>query len=1333
MTRPLRWIAGILGGLSTLLLLGLLWLLLAANTPYGRTAIARAVVIFSGGSVEVSELDGDFWGQVSIGRIDLQDAAGTWLTVDALQLDWRPGRLLTGELALDRLQARNIKLERMPVSAAVSKAAAKLSLPLAIDLRSLVVDHLELAPALAGDAADFSISGKLALSAINRGQIELQINRLRKQGAYRLQALLTDDGLQAQLSLQEAAAGPLATLAGLNNQEELNLNASLSGPWAAVHSHLELKLDDLQTLVDGDIDWLQTSVDLTLTAKSAAMKLRPELAWRTLALNLRLRGPLTGLNVNGGLQLDKLKVGSTGIDRLAINMQGENGQLRLDGELAGLGLAVAEPDLLGAEPLVFQATVDVAKPDFPSTLALQHSLIAASAQAVMPGGHVNADLAVTLPNLHPVAALVGLQMAGSGQLVLKFVRQDANNQLDLNGQLNLGRGDNVWAKVLGEAAKFDLGITLQGDDVTVSGLHLQGKAVSLAAVGGLIAGQADFNWQAQLDTLAAIIPGDAGRLTTQGRLSGRQDDFSVSSALNAELASQGNPNGSIAANLQLQHLPHRAEGGLKLGGVLWRAPLDVQLTVNSPGPDSLRIAIDQANWKSAQARGSLLFTPGGAVPTGKIDLQIERLADLQALLKQPVSGSVKASLEAVMQNNRPQARIMLVADNVGVAGSVAIEHSRLELGILDPAGRPMLNGLLDLNGVNAGKLAGTAHIKLDGALDALSLGLSGDLPDLSGSAAQFSATALLNTGNSSMLINALQANWRQQTVRLLSPAKIAYSDGLSVDRLRLGLQQAELELAGRITPDLALTAELHQTSAELLSLFAPIPAISGTLHADANLHGSLSQPTGLLHVDADGLQFKNNQGLPPARLTASAVLHGESADVDAALKADANLDLRIAGQAPLNRSGLLAMHGDAALDLKLLDPLLNASGRRLRGQLAANAQLTGNWSSPLLSGTAQISHGEWQDFTSGVGMSDFNAALAVEEGRLRIVNMDARAGPGTLSVTGGIDLLTVGMPVDLTITARKARPLASDQLTVNLDADVVLGGLALESMTASGRIHLNRVDMQIPERLPVGIVVLKLSGGPAANIAATPEQSRNIALNLIIDAPREIFIRGRGMDAELGGTVRVTGDLNHPHPDGDFKLRNGQYMLAGQVLVFNQGAVGFDNNSLTNPSLNFVAISTRNNITATVTVTGSVRQMKIALSSIPVLPQDEVLANLLFGKGAASLSALQMVQISAALASLTGVTSGIGDPLESARKLLGLDRLSAGGVNPALDAGRYIAPGVYLGAKQGFSGGAPQPVIQIDLTTHLKLEGGVGSGAAASSTAGSAATSSVGVIYQIDY
>ena len=93
---------------------------------------------------------------------------------------------------------------------------------------------------------------------------------------------------------------------------------------------------------------------------------------------------------------------------------------------------------------------------------------------------------------------------------------------------------------------------------------------------------------------------------------------------------------------------------------------------------------------------------------------------------------------------------------------------------------------------------------------------------------------------------------------------------------------------------------------------------------------------------------------------------------------------------------------------------------------------------------------------------------------------------------------------------------------------------------------------------------------------------------------------------------------------------------------------------------------------ATLSIDGTARNPKITLSSVPALPQDEVLAHLLFGSGVGKLGALEVAEIAAGLATLTGAGGGFGDPLDKVRQGLGLDRLSirngAKG-SPALEAG----------------------------------------------------------------
>jgi translocation and assembly module TamB len=235
-------------------------------------------------------------------------------------------------------------------------------------------------------------------------------------------------------------------------------------------------------------------------------------------------------------------------------------------------------------------------------------------------------------------------------------------------------------------------------------------------------------------------------------------------------------------------------------------------------------------------------------------------------------------------------------------------------------------------------------------------------------------------------------------------------------------------------------------------------------------------------------------------------------------------------------------------------------------------------------------------------------------------------------------------------------------------------------------------------------------------------------------------VRGHGVDAEMGGTLKIGGDAAAPAISGGFDLRHGTFSLAGQPLNFTSGKVTFGGTGLANkfdPTINFVAQSTANSMTATLTVSGYADAPKIELSSSPQLPQDEILGQLLFGESAKQLSPFQLAEVAQALASLGGV--GGGDPLAAVRNGLGLDRLSVGGTSGStagatVEAGKYVANGVYVGAKQGSSGGS-QAQVQVDLTKHLKLESALGTGGTPVTgvTPNNDPGSSIGLTYQLEY
>jgi translocation and assembly module TamB len=83
------------------------------------------------------------------------------------------------------------------------------------------------------------------------------------------------------------------------------------------------------------------------------------------------------------------------------------------------------------------------------------------------------------------------------------------------------------------------------------------------------------------------------------------------------------------------------------------------------------------------------------------------------------------------------------------------------------------------------------------------------------------------------------------------------------------------------------------------------------------------------------------------------------------------------------------------------------------------------------------------------------------------------------------------------------------------------------------------------------------------------------------------------------------------------------------------------------------------------------------------------------------------------------------------RNALGLDELSLGGSGsgaPTVQAGRYVAPGVYVGATQSTSGQGTQATVQINLYKGLQLQTSTGT-----SGSGSGDSSSVGLTYQFNY
>ncbi|GGK38043.1 translocation/assembly module TamB domain-containing protein [Salinarimonas ramus] len=519
---------------------------------------------------------------------------------------------------------------------------------------------------------------------------------------------------------------------------------------------------------------------------------------------------------------------------------------------------------------------------------------------------------------------------------------------------------------------------------------------------------------------------------------------------------------------------------------------------------------------------------------------------------------------------------------------------------------------------------------------------------------------------------------------------------------------------------------------------APDLEISGTASLNADLGGTIEAPTGsyTLQVDNLALPQTRDAGIAAIDVTASGRLTGERATIDASVAAPPLGTLSVDGSVPLDPSGTIdiAVSGPVTLDplSRFLDP-----GQRVGGQAQVDLDIGGTFSDPQITGGATLSGGSFRDDLRGVTLTGISGRVSAEGDTVRIADLTAQTpNGGTLSVGGTVGL-SGGFPANLTITGRNAQLVSSDLLTATADLDLDVSGPLATTPTIAGSVDLRELDVAIPDSLPTTLeplpgtehvapppqaaARLALARERAAREAANAGAPFDARLDITVNALNQIFVRGRGVNAELGGQLRLTGTTSDPNAVGAFDLRRGRLDILGQRLDFTRGRLTFAG-SLT-PSLDLVAQTRADDITAQIAVRGPANAPRFELSSTPQLPDDEILSRILFGRAAGGLSAAQALQLAQGVASLAG--GGGGGLFEEIRKSLGVDSLdiSAGEGGPTVGVGRYIADNVRLGIRAGARPDDTGVSLDIDLSDRLRFQGAVGADG----------RSSVGIGYEIEY
>jgi len=771
------------------------------------------------------------------------------------------------------------------------------------------------------------------------------------------------------------------------------------------------------------------------------------------------------------------------------------------------------------------------------------------------------------------------------------------------------------------------------------------------------------------------------------------------------------------------------------------------------------IAITGADVRYADAlqlRGDVTVQPAGPLAEGHIPGTVSDLAPLGRLAQLDLAGRGKLDIQLSTPDGRQSVVASVDAQNLRQGeGEQALRLASLALQarVADALGTPRLQAEVKGTGLDAGTVE-LASLSASATGTPAALDVTAEGRGRFDEPLQFSTAARLGLGAATEVrLNKLQARWGQDELRLLQPATATLQgSAMRLTPLQIAVGGGRLTAQGSKTATAVdLQARLEDLPVSIAKRFDDsLESAKGSIDATLTVKGAPRQPDVRFTVDGSGIAVLQSNPLtkPPAfGLSLKGGIDNGTLSVDGRITDLTPKPFVLSARVPARLSldpfafelppqGALRAGLDWSGDLAPLMALAPVDQVNFGGQGKIDLNVSGTVASPQIGGTISISQAGLEYGQTGTLLRPLNLVISGDASRLVIRTLEAKdGGDGTISGKGYVELAG-GKPgaMDLSLAFRNAVLIRRDDVTAKLTGDIAAKGVIGERLDLTGSIRSDIVEVRLVNRLPPSVPQIDVTYvEPKKDTAEEAQEFEPLApdtpwlfLDLKVDLPNRVYVRGQGLESEWAGAFTITGTAQSPHVEGSLRPVRGNFSLLGRTFVLDRGTISFNGGSL-NPQLDLGATYTGTTITAKVRVTGSASDPKIELSSEPPLPQDEILARVLFQKSSANLTAGEALALANAATALTNNrTEGIVDVM---RNTLGLDTLTFGGSNDPQDnigtveVGRRINRDVYVGVQQGATAESSAVSVEVDLFRGLQ----------AKSTVGATGDSSVGLQWQMDY
>ncbi len=436
--------------------------------------------------------------------------------------------------------------------------------------------------------------------------------------------------------------------------------------------------------------------------------------------------------------------------------------------------------------------------------------------------------------------------------------------------------------------------------------------------------------------------------------------------------------------------------------------------------------------------------------------------------------------------------------------------------------------------------------------------------------------------------------------------------------------------------------------------------------------------------------------------------------------------------APL--SGGIRYNGPAAT----LFSLTGQTGQSLTGAVGIAADFSGRLRDPRIAGVIRATNLVYEYGAYGTRLTNLAVTGRFAGENVELDKVTAKAGDGTVEAQGRISLSAEqGFPMDLDIDLANARLARGEPIAATATGKLKLTKVAGETALLSGSLTLPETRYKLVREGEAEVPHLsgvqfkprrgrqRITGNEPAE--AEPGLFERVRLDIALAAPGRFYVSGMGLESEWRADLTVKGTNAEPLLIGSVDLVRGSLDFASRSFTLEEGHLQFDGQATSNPRIAITAREDVEDISVLLGVSGRAMSPQISFSSVPGLPQDEIIARILFGSSVANLSAIQGLQLAASLNSLRGTGGGL-NPLGTLRSATGIDRLrildgdETTGRGTSIAAGKYLTDDIYLEIitdARGFT--ATQ--VEISLTPALSIL----------SQAGGSGTSDVSIQYRKNY